>query len=309
MTRTLRTLTAVGGTVMLLAACGGTDEAADVRTTDAPAAAEAAADASSDPVADMGAVRAVLGDGDPETASMLAGLSDGDIACLLDEAGLDPDTLDASMMDDEDTTTALGLGLLRCAPDVVAEAMASEMGVTVEQASCLLSEDGAFMQMVLADDSGEMTDEESFEVLGDLFQAMADCGIDMGDMSDMGDLGDGSLTDIGGLDPGQLRAECAAGDMDSCDSLFYSSETGSDDEDFGATCGGTTDGSTAGMCGYEAPTEAELEALADGCLSGDMAACDDLYFSSEFGSDLEEIAATCGGTADGSTAGMCSSGS
>ncbi|MEY2973585.1 MAG: hypothetical protein RIR49_5 [Actinomycetota bacterium] len=306
MTRTLRTLTAVGGTVMLLAACGGTDEAADVRTTDAPAAAEAAADASSDPVADMGAVRDVLGDGDPETASMLAGLSDGDIACLLDEAGLDPDTLDASMMADEDTTTALGLGLLRCAPDVVAEAMAAEMGVTVEQASCLLSEDGAFMQLVLADDSDEMTDEESFEVLGELFQAMADCGIDMGDMSDMDD---GSLTDLGGLEPGQLRAECEAGDMDSCDSLFYSSETGSDDEDFGATCGGTTDGSTAGMCGYEAPTEAELEALADGCLSGDMAACDDLYFSSEFGSELEEIAATCGGTADGSTAGMCSSGS
>jgi hypothetical protein len=251
-------------------------------------------------------VRAVLGDGDPETASMLAELSDGDIACLLDEAGLDADSLDASMLDDEDTTTALGLGLLRCAPDVVAEAMAAEMGVTVEQASCLLSEDGAFMQMVLADDTGEMTDEESFEVLGELFQAMADCGIDMGDMIDMDD---GSLTDLGGLDPGQLRAECEAGDMDSCDSLFYSSETGSDDEDFGATCGGTTDGSTAGMCGYEAPTEAELEALADGCLSGDMAACDDLYFSSEFGSELEEIAATCGGTADGSTAGMCSSGS
>jgi hypothetical protein len=312
MRRSLRSLLSACTAVALLAACGGgSDDTADTTTTDAPTTTEAPADASGDPVADIDAVRAVLGDGDPATEAMLAGLSDADIECMLDEAGLDPDTLDASTMADEEISTALGLAIIRCAPDVVAEAMADEMGITVEQAGCLLQEDGMFMQLLLGGEeaTSEMTDEEGFELMGDLFQAMADCGIDMGDMSDMTDLGDGSLTDVGGLEPGELRAQCGSGDMDACDSLFYSSETGSDDEDFGATCGGTTDGSTAGMCGYEAPTEAELEALADECLAGDMAACDDLYFISEFGSELEEIAATCGGTADGSTAGMCASGS
>lgn len=307
MSRMTRTIISIGSAFVLLVGCGGaSDDTADTTTTAASTTTEVA-----EAVADMGAVRAVLGDGDPDTEAMLAGLSDGDIDCMLNEAGLDPDTLDAAAMADEETSTALGLAIIRCAPDAVAEAMAAEMGVTVEQAGCLLQEDGMFMQLLLGGEeaTGEMTDEESFEMMGDLFQAMADCGIDMGDMSDLGDLGDGSLTDVGGLEAGELRAQCESGDMDACDSLFFSSETGSDDEDFGSTCGGTTDGSTAGMCGYEAPTAEELEALAGDCLAGDMASCDDLYYSSEFGSDLEEIAATCGGTADGSTAGMCSSGS
>jgi hypothetical protein len=240
MLRSLRSLFAAGAAVVLLAGCGGTsDEAADSTTTTGPTAADSAID--------VEAVRSVLGDGDPDTDAMLAGLSDGDIECLLDEAGLDADTLDESMMADEETTTALGLALIRCAPDTVAEVMAAEMGVTVEQASCLIEEDGAFMRLVLAGDdaTADMTDEEGFEMMGDLFQAMADCGVDMGDM---GDVGDESLTDVGGLEPGELRAECAAGDMDACDSLYFSSPTGSDDEEFGATCGGTADASAAGMC-------------------------------------------------------------
>jgi len=297
MNRSLRSLFAAGAAVVLLAGCAGaSDEGADSTTTTGSTAAASAID--------VEAVRSVLGDGDPETDAMLAGLSDGDIECLLDEAGLDADTLDESMMADEETTTALGLALIRCAPDTVAEVMAAEMGVTVEQAGCLIAEDGAFMRLVLAGDdaTADMTDEEGFEVMGELFQAMADCGIDMGDMSDLGDT---SLGDVGGLEPGQLRSECEAGDMDSCDSLYFSSQSGSDDEDFGATCGGTADGSTAGMCGYEAPTDEELTALADDCVAGDMEACDTLYYSSPFGSELEEIAATCGGTADGSTSGMC----
>jgi hypothetical protein len=95
--------------------------------------------------------------------------------------------------------------------------------------------------------------------------------------------------------------------MDACDSLYFSSPTGSDDEEFGATCGGTADASAAGMCWYNPLTTEELEALADACLAGDMVACDELYSSSDFGSELGEVAATCGGTADRSTAGMCAS--
>ena len=36
--------------------------------------------------------------------------------------------------------------------------------------------------------------------------------------------------------------------MEACDQLFFLSDVGSDDEDFGRTCGGTADGTTAGLC-------------------------------------------------------------
>ncbi|WP_179951029.1 DUF4190 domain-containing protein [Xylanimonas oleitrophica] len=40
---------------------------------------------------------------------------------------------------------------------------------------------------------------------------------------------------------------------------------------------------------------ATLDALWDGCAAGDMAACDDLYESSEIGSEYEQFGETCGG--------------
>ena len=41
-----------------------------------------------------------------------------------------------------------------------------------------------------------------------------------------------------------------------------------------------------------------LEDLRDACADGDFAACDDLYFSADLGSDLEEFGSTCGGIAE-----------
>jgi len=48
-----------------------------------------------------------------------------------------------------------------------------------------------------------------------------------------------------------LRDECAGDDMFACDLLYLYSPIGSDDEEFGATCGGRTDGSTANSCERE----------------------------------------------------------
>lgn len=41
--------------------------------------------------------------------------------------------------------------------------------------------------------------------------------------------------------------------------------------------------------------EAVLDELAGQCFTGDMAACDDLYFESPLGSDYETYGSTCGG--------------
>lgn len=102
-----------------------------------------------------------------------------------------------------------------------------------------------------------------------------------------------------------LRSSCESGDMEACDDLYFDSSSGSEDEEFGNTCGGRTDGST--LCSSIDPDrwtygdDAELDALWDSCASGDLAACDSLWSSAPSGSEYEEFGSTCGGTTDGST--------
>ncbi|WP_054952817.1 flagellar basal body-associated FliL family protein [Flaviflexus massiliensis] len=52
-------------------------------------------------------------------------------------------------------------------------------------------------------------------------------------------------------------------------------------------------------------SDPEMDALYDACGGGDMAACDDLYFSSGLGTEYEEFGNTCGGTESGNQYGMC----
>ena len=247
-------------------------------------------------------VRDLMSDGDPTGDEFLDSLSDEEVACIVDELVADPSVLSDAVNGGDGVD--MGLALLGCAPDVVAESMAAELGVSVDQAACLLEEDGALMELMLAE--GEFSDDESLQLLDDMFTAFVDCGIDMSEM--IGDIDvDTSLGDDSGdpFDLTQFRADCAAGDMEACDALFFQSEVGSDDEDFGASCGGTADGSTAGMCSYLPATAEELAQYRADCSSGDMEACDDLYYNSEFGSDDETFGATCGGTADGVMPGSC----
>lgn len=48
--------------------------------------------------------------------------------------------------------------------------------------------------------------------------------------------------------------------------------------------------------GFEEGFEQDLTVLRDDCDAGDLAACDQLYFQSPFGSDDEAFGSTCGGT-------------
>lgn len=49
-------------------------------------------------------------------------------------------------------------------------------------------------------------------------------------------------------DLGALRDDCAAGDLSACDDLFTESESGSDDEAFGSSCGGRSLEPLDGAC-------------------------------------------------------------
>lgn len=97
-----------------------------------------------------------------------------------------------------------------------------------------------------------------------------------------------------------LHEECAAGEMTSCYTLELVSEAGSEDEDFGATCGGLTDGTVS--CTLFEPgrwahgDDAELDALWDACSAGDGDACSDLAMDAPIFSEYEEFGETCGDT-------------
>ena len=105
---------------------------------------------------------------------------------------------------------------------------------------------------------------------------------------------------------------CAEGSFESCDDLYFSSESGSDYEQFGASCGNRADasGSCAVIGGTIRPseegtfgTDTALDFLWAECEDGNMAACDDLYLESPVGSEYEQFGANCGGR--GESAGQC----
>jgi len=102
-----------------------------------------------------------------------------------------------------------------------------------------------------------------------------------------------------------LSDECGAGDMQSCDDLYFAAPVDSLDETFGATCGTRTDGGNPGGCTADVGSSADLW---DGCDAGDMQSCDDLYFDAPVDSLAEAFGATCGGRTDGSGAGECVAG-
>jgi hypothetical protein len=102
------------------------------------------------------------------------------------------------------------------------------------------------------------------------------------------------------LEAQRLHERCEEGSMRSCDELYYMSGDQSDDVDFAATCGGRSDGSGAGNCEFT-----NGEGFRQSCASGDMAACDALFYISEVGSDDEAFGATCGGRSTEDVEGLC----
>lgn len=110
---------------------------------------------------------------------------------------------------------------------------------------------------------------------------------------------------VGGPDLERLYELCADGDGAACDELYYSSDAGSEYEEFGDTCGGRTEGGTS--CTEELPggldpgdadgygSDPALDGLWDACESGDDEACSELYYESDLFSDYEYFGSTCGG--------------
>ncbi|MBK5222100.1 MAG: DUF2510 domain-containing protein [Acidimicrobiia bacterium] len=172
-------------------------------------------------------------------------------------------------------------------------------------------EDGSFAEWIetLIDESFENTFAFSEDMVDD---AVGGSGFEITEQDDP----DPELAD--------LRDACGDGDMEACDDLYWSTSVGSDDEEYGSTCGGTSEETNGGCTDLDAdsptttapPTDpggsnsgddAELGAMRDACGGGDMTACDDLYWATPVGSVDEEFGSTCGGTTE-PTRGGCAGG-
>ena len=92
-----------------------------------------------------------------------------------------------------------------------------------------------------------------------------------------------------------LYDQCADGNDEACDDLFWQSVGGSEYGNFALTCGGR--GCQIPMDGRSMNygDNAYLDNLYDQCADGNDQACNDLYFQSFAGSEYESFALTCGG--------------
>ncbi len=117
-----------------------------------------------------------------------------------------------------------------------------------------------------------------------------------------------------------LAQSCFDGDLVACDHLYLQSPIDSEYETYGDTCGGRQDEGTGRYCGLTpqaAPPSSEpvppeglgddpdLDALAQSCYVGDMAACDELYGSAESGSAYQAYGDTCAGRQPENTGNYC----
>jgi len=107
----------------------------------------------------------------------------------------------------------------------------------------------------------------------------------------------------GALSRAQTRAECESGKAAACDLLYRISRDGSEDQAFGNTCGGRTDGehwcellpTVDGWLVVTRGDDPELDVLWDDCVAGYGEACDELAALAPRGSEYLELGATCAG--------------
>ena len=188
----------------------------------------------------------------------------------------------------------------------------TESGGSVEAGICILDEFEA-AGISLLEVAELATEEPTPEMMAAIFscgEELIDAGIfDGGDRGDT--YGDNASLDI-------LWDQCAAGDLNACDDLYWGSPVGSDYEAFGSTCGQTTtltrgncaSGDTGGgVAGGSYGDDPTLDALYDSCAVGDLEACDALWFQSPIGSDYEAFGSICGGLESSPQFGTCADGS
>ena len=223
------------------------------------------------------------------------GMTDDEALCLVEALADSPEILVAP----DQSAAAFVEAMFGCAPSVMAAQFAAETGLGQGDAECILGTlvDTGGLAAYAA--YGEAGIDENVPL--EFLDALARCDISLETLVELGRAA-GSSDDQAALDEmvDAYRSDCADGDMFSCDLLYLYSPFGSVDQEFGATCGGRTDGSSANSCEQLAdpedltddqPTLEEIDdAYREDCADGDMNACSELYSRSPYESDDERFA-------------------
>ena len=192
-------------------------------------------------------------------------------------------------------------------------ALKVELGIATDEyddySNCLVSvlkdESGLSWKQILtqvqADPDWTLDNDLSEEGTTKLFACMAF----IGEENFLQDLMDGADEDVissggnYGDDPvlDDLYNQCADGDNQACDDLFWQSPSGSEYEAFGSNCGGR-----GGLCEtfendipFFYGEDDFLDNVYDQCADENDEACDDLFWQSVGGSQYGNFALTCGG--------------
>jgi hypothetical protein len=201
-------------------------------------------------------------DNEPTGAQMIA-LMQSFEACDVSTALLDFGDSAAgattTTVDDDDDPSTPGMSIPAAMLDLIAQGIMEETGLTQQQARCFA--EGIFTLDGL-DFSSILSDPDAFgeDMMGDtgmtsaFFEVFDRCGIDPREFEG-GGTGSGSDFQPGdtyGDNPilDRLWDQCEDGDGEACDELYFTSEVGSEYEEFGDTCGGRVPGGTV-LCANE----------------------------------------------------------
>ena len=204
----------------LLAACGGTSTpSADVGgQPDAVSEGQSDGSSASQSVSGVGQVDCLIAELDVDEELALLLLDPDTLTADEPPEGIDPGQLDETIA-----------ALVECAPEVLSDSLADEMGLDSDQAECLIGS-GVFAELITMGLSAEDADEsEAMELMAGLFGAFAACGVEFDDLSEESS-----------AETSERRMDCADGDLEACDELWLMSPIGSADELFGSTCVDTT---------------------------------------------------------------------
>jgi hypothetical protein len=206
--------------------------------------------------------RAIEDDREPTGAQAIA-IMQAFEACDVDPTLLDGDSAadTTTTTDDTDTTDdTIGPGgsIPPALLDLIAQGIMEESGLSREQARCFAQE---IFTLEGIDFTNAMSDPDAFgeDMMSDpgmvssFFEIFERCDIDPSEF-------DGGGTDSSGFQPGdsygdnpvldRLWDRCEDGDGEACDELYFTSEVGSEYEEFGDTCGGRFPGGTV-FCANE----------------------------------------------------------
>jgi hypothetical protein len=206
--------------------------------------------------------RDIEADNDPSGAQMIAifeAFENCDVDLLALDGGDTTDTTTATTDSDDGSASGPGTSIPSAMLDLIAQGIMEESGLSQAQARCFAEQ---IFTLDGIDFGSIMSDPDSFgdDVMNDpdmifsFFEIFERCDIDPLEF-DGGFDGGGSGFQQGmsyGDNPtlDRLWDACDAGDGAACDELYFTSEIGSDYEEFGDTCGGRFPGGTV-LCANE----------------------------------------------------------